>query len=101
LGGLAVGGGFEICCKEDLRESFDGVGSEFGGLDSCAGVGGSLDEGDFLLDFWCFEPLGDGGDGGVELFGDVGEGVGSGEDGGEEGAFVRVLGERAAGSHPP
>jgi len=100
LDGLEGGGGGAIGV-EDLGEGLDGGCAGFGGLDAGAGVGCAFDEGEFLLDFECFEPLGDGGDGGVEHLGDVGEGEAGGEDGGKEGGFIGVLGERVAGSRPP
>jgi hypothetical protein len=100
LDGLEGGGGGAVGV-EDIGEGFDGGCAEFGGLDSCSGLGCALDEFEFLLDFRGFEPLGDGCDGGVEHVGDVGEGEAGGENGGEEGGFVGVFGERVGGWCPP
>ncbi len=84
------GGAFGV---EDLGEGFDGGCACFGGLDTGSGVRGLFDEGEFLLDFGGFEPLGDGGDGGVEHVGDVWEGEAGGEDCGEEVGGVCVWGK--------
>jgi hypothetical protein len=54
-----------------------------------------------LLDFWGFEPLGDGGDGGIKQVGDVGEGEAGGEDGGEEGGGVGGGGRGWLEATPP
>ncbi len=93
LGGLAVPCSIEGGGVEDVGQGFDGGGAPFGGLDSGAGLGGALDEGDAILDFGCGHPLGDGGYGGVEVVGDDGEGEVGAEDLAEEVGFVGGWGE--------